>query len=234
MTIIGWLFYRDNPEDCRLVMDGVSDEAERMHLARKIPETRKEFTRREALQTYAFWVFTLSVATVAMIITGATFHIASIGREAGLNREAAYALFLPMGIFSVAANLVSGYISDRVRHKWQVLGMMAGQFIAIVGLIWLSSPIGQILFVAGQGTAGGIFSALATVYLPRFFGRKHLGEISGVNFSQMVFASAIGPIAFSFGQSLTGSYREAFLISLVIPFLLMLLSLRLENPQESV
>jgi MFS family permease len=234
MSTVAWIFYRDNPEQCGLTMDGLKSGKTHAQRTGRIAETVREFTRNEAIKTFSFWVFTLAVSTIALVITGATFHIASIGDEVGLSREEAYALFLPMGMFSIAANFMSGFLSDLIKHRWQVTAMMAAQFMSLLGLVFFELPVGRLLFVAGQGIAGGMFAALATVFLPRFFGRTHLGAISGVNFSTMVFMSAIGPISFSFGQSLTGSYQESFMACLAIPFVLMILSLWIRNPQESL
>ncbi len=43
----------------------------------------------------------------------------------------------------------------------------------------------------------------------RFFGPAHLGEVSGLNASVTVFASAIGPVLFSLSADWVGSYRAA-------------------------
>jgi len=232
MTLLGWLFYRDNPEACGLIMDGAKDQDTYDKIASKIPETRREYTRRQALRTYEFWVFSIAIGTVGLIITAATFHIASIGSEMGLSKETAYSLFMPMAFFSIAANFLSGWISDRVRHRWLIMAMMIAQLLAVLGLTMLDTAFGRWLFFGGQGSAAGMFVALSTVVLPRFFGRTHLGSISGANFSIMVFASAMGPVLFSLGQDLTGSYKEIILIFGLLPFLLAAAALKVRNPQD--
>jgi MFS family permease len=103
--------------------------------------------------------------------------------------------------------------------------------LALLGLFLLDSAAGRFLFTAGQGLAGGMFVALSTVLLPRFFGRAHLGAISGVNYSIMVFASAIGPILFSLSFTITNSYRPILLICALIPVILIFISYFVQNPQ---
>jgi OFA family oxalate/formate antiporter-like MFS transporter len=234
MSLIGVLFYRDTPEECGLVMDGKGPQFFQDKKVSKIPETVKEYTRKEAVRTVSFWAFALGLSTISLIYTAITFHIDTIGAWKGLDRNQAFALFMPLSIFSIAANLISSWISDIIRHKWQLLFMMAMQAIALVSLVFLNTAIGMVLFIACQGTAGGLFGALAAVVFPRFFGRKHLGAISGLTMSVMVFASAVGPLMYSSLRNLTGTYEAVLYASLLMPVAVFILGLKAENPQEKI
>jgi len=92
MAFIGWLFFRDKPEDCGLLMDG--EKITSLDTTNLFPEP--ETTLKEALRTYNFWIFCLGLCSAAVIVTGLTFHISSIGALAGLSRMEAYGLFLPI------------------------------------------------------------------------------------------------------------------------------------------
>ncbi len=50
----------------------------------------------------------------------------------------------------------------------------------------------------------------------RNFGPLHLGEISGLCTSIMVFASAIGPALFSLGLDVFGTYASAIWLCIVL------------------
>jgi MFS transporter, OFA family, oxalate/formate antiporter len=63
-----------------------------------------------------------------------------------------------------------------------------------------------IIVIAGHGVMQGVFGITSNITWPRFFGRKHLGAISGFAAALGVAGSAIGPYVFSFGRDLTGSY----------------------------
>jgi sugar phosphate permease len=232
MSVLAWVFYRDNPEECGLVMDGVHDEAWRARMAARVPETRMEFTRREASRTGAFWVFALGTATQSLAITAITFHIASLGAESGLSRGESYAVFWPMSFFGIAANFIGGWASDRTRLKYLLLIMMAAQAIGTTGSLDFGEPTGRMLFTVGYGVSGGLFGTLTTVTWPRFFGRRHLGAISGLHMSIMVFASAIGPVLFAEARSITGSYQEVILACWFMPVAVLLAGLGADNPQE--
>ncbi len=234
VSVFSWIFFRDNPEQCGLTMDGEDAVPKDEEQQNTLFDVVKEFTRAEALRTFPFWIFSLAAGTVAMVMTALTFHAASLGREMGLGRDEVYSLFIPMSLFSIGANFLASWVSDRIRHKWLLAAMMTAQIIGLVGLIFLWSEVGQFAFFVGQGTAIGIFIAAATVLLPRFYGREHLGAISGFNFSVMVFASAIGPVLFSSFQNITGSYKEVLLGTTIIPLVLLLFSFYVINPQQKV
>ena len=125
-------------------------------------------------------------------------------------------------------------MSDRIKLKWLLVAMMVAQATGTTGLLSLGDLFGTGLFIAGYGVAGGLFATIATVTWPRFFGREHLGAVSGLNMSVMVFASAVGPVLFSAGQRMTGSYHGVVLVCLLMPVALIFAGLTAENPQERV
>ena len=234
MGLLGFILYRDNPEACGLKMDGVSDPDWHDRMAKQVTPTRREFTRAEATRTFVFWVFNLGVATYSLLITAITFHITSLGAEAGLSRSQAYQIFPPMAIFSVITCLVGGRLADSVRLKWLLLAMMAAQAIGTTGMLTFGTPYGRALVIVGYGITGGLFGPLVGVAWPRFYGRRHLGAITGINMSVMVIASAIGPALFARVHALTGSYHEVLLACWFMPIAVVLATPRADNPQEAI
>ena len=79
-----------------------------------------------------------------------------------------------------------------------------------------------------------MFIALTTVVIPRYFGRRHLGAISGLNMAIMVFASAIGPVLFSCIHSITGSYHVVVFGCLIFLFTNLIAGLKAHNPQRKI
>ena len=232
MTVITLLFYRNSPESCGLTMDGAKtieiDGVVQPHDDRNV----RQFTRREASGTLAFWAYSFGPATQGLVMTAITFHMASLGNEVGLDRIAAYDLFMPMAIISVVSNTVGGWLSDRIALRWILGFMMVMQAMGVLGLGFLGSDAGQWLFVIGHGASGGLFAVLTTVTFPRFFGRDHLGAISGLNMSIMVFASALGPYLFSAGYDYFGSYRAVTFGCLIMPLVVLILGWIAKDPQE--
>jgi len=202
------LFFRDNPEDTGLLPDGERQKTGDEH--RGQPATKRAFTLKQAMRTFPFWVFGLLMAMQALYITGFTFHIVSIFENAGLPKDTAIGVFQPTAFMAVLVTVLGGLLSDRIPLKYLAFVKAFGAMVGLVGLLMLGgSPWGYYLIILGHSLLTGLFSVLTMVTWPRFFGRLHLGAISGQAAMMMVFGSAIGPIMFSLSLSETGGYGAA-------------------------
>jgi len=229
LLLIGWLFYRDNPEECGLRMDGRSSPP-RERPAQEDEYGERSATLGEALRTRAFWIPNISLALWGLTLTGLTFHIVDIGKKAGLAENDTLNLFLFMAPVSILANILGGWSSDRVKIRLLFLALMGALVTACWAMTRLDSLPGQTLTILCVGTSGGLFSMLLVVIWPRFFGRKHLGKISSINMMTMTGASALGPWLFAQSEKLTGSYDTAFEGCGVAAILLLVTTLTLKNP----
>ena len=229
MGPLAWLLFRDTPEEDGLRMDGSSTAAKThnnpdMHIER-------EFTREEAMSDYSFWIFNAAFCFWALFGTAFTFHAISIGDEYGFTRERIINLFIPIAATSVVTNLIFGAINARMRLKFLLLIMNLGCIAAATGMLHLNHIGGEVAYVLGNGIASGGFVSLSGIVFPRFYGREHLGAISGVNMSVMVIGSGLGPLLFGACHHFADSYRLILIVSAIIPAVLALLSLRADNPQ---
>ncbi|HKJ42373.1 MAG TPA: MFS transporter [Sunxiuqinia sp.] len=232
-SIIAFIFYRDNPEDCGLEQDGDSKEkiAERKKNAFKV---EKQFTLKEAKRTFPFWVLIVALSMQALYITGFTFNIVSIFESAKMDKTIALAVFVPTSVISVFLSLASGWLSDHVKMKYLLMAFLLGQMISMISLFYLSPGVPYFFLIVGNGIAQGLFSVLAAVVWPRFYGREHLGAISGFAMSSLVFFSALGPLLFSFSFTHWATYSWAALLCAGIVFLNSIASFKADNPQENL
>ncbi|MDG2196906.1 MAG: MFS transporter [SAR324 cluster bacterium] len=222
-AFLGWLFFRDQPEDCGMEMDGWStDKLEDIHSNLGSPQntTAKDLPLEEVRRSFTFWIFTLGMASSSLIITGFTFHIASIGEIAGLDRSAIYSIFLPISIISVITNFTSGWLSDRIPLKYLLMVLVLSLGLGSFGMLYLHETIGRVLVMIGYGIQGGVWGCLSVVTWPRFYGRKHLGAISGLFMGVIIFASAIGPAFYGISQQVTGSYNTSAWVAVLMNLLI--------------
>lgn len=245
MGSIGWIFYRDNPEECGLVMDGRSHPApvvkaassgRNHHRSRHrsggaAPASPRDFTRAEALKTLAFWAVTLALATQALTITAITFHIVDIGATAGISQKETVALFLPIAGVATLTGYAIGVVSDRLPLKRLFIGMMVAEAVGVASMAHLDSWLLQILAIVGIGISGGCFGTLSTVTMPRYFGRRHLGAISGVEMMTLVIASAVGPTILALFNVAFGSYQWGLYLCAGFPLATIFILLPFHNPQ---
>ncbi|MEH6571155.1 MAG: MFS transporter [Halioglobus sp.] len=228
-AVIAYIFLRDNPTDCGVHIDGAASS----QLGSKNSEPYSA-NLEQARRSPVFWIFALSLSIHALFGTAVTFHIVSVFAEAGRSQAEAFGYFLPMAIASTSINLLAGWMADSRRLKPFLIAMLLGFIGGAWGLLHLETQWGYWLLVAGFGGAGGLWSVLSNLAFIRNFGAMHLGEISGLCTSAMVFGSAIGPALFSVGLDLSGSYAAAEWICLSGLFVLLVAAVIIPHQHEQI
>jgi len=196
---------RDTPESCGLYPDGVSAEQH----ARSPAAGAVSMTLEQARRSPVFWIYATALSMHALFGTAVTFHIVDVFEQAGRGREEAFFYFVPQAAVSTSVNLLGSWLADRAPLKPYLVVMLAGFVTGAFGLANLDSAWGYLLLVAGFGCGGGLWGVLSNLAFVRNFGSVHLGAISGLSTSLTVFASALGPVLFSVGGDLQGSYHGA-------------------------
>ncbi|TWO32915.1 MFS transporter [Seonamhaeicola sediminis] len=220
-------FYRDKPEDFRLMPDGFNSNKKDTN---KII-IKSDFTLAEAKKTRAFWIIGFILAFNSFFITGFTFHVVSIFESQGFIKSQAIAVFVPISIIAIIVSTLCNILSDYIKHRIYILIMIISGFIASLGLLFLSKTIGVYLLIVGLGILGGLFAVVNAVTWPKYFGRKHLGAITGKIMSFLVVASAIAPTVFSYCFSTLGTYEFISLINIVFLLVLFIGFFKVKNPQ---
>jgi len=229
MSLVGWLLFRENPEECGLVLDGGPERAAAGVVA---PRAERDFTRGEALRTAAFWIVTLGIANHAMVGTGMAFHIVDLGADAGLSESQSLGIFLPVTLISVPTGILIGGAVDRFPIRFLVMGMMLGQILMFGLAPHLGNPVLHAICIAGWGFSGGFYGPLTVAALPGFFGRAHLGAIQGVMMMVIVIASALGPALLARVKDVFGSYAPGLHALALLPVGLLLIAPFTRNPQQ--
>ena len=214
------LLVRDTPESCGLLPDGhrPGTDAKRLDA---IPDVTFSDVRRSSV----FWIYSLVLALYGLFITGVVFHIIAIFAEAGRTADEAFAYFFPAAMVAVGVNLLGSWLADRARLKWLLVAELLGFIIGTWGMLSLDQTWGYWTFIAGIGIASGLWGVLSNLSFIRFFGRRYLGEISGLNMTLSVIGSAIGPALFSLGNDLFGSYHAGTWVTLALSTVLLILAL---------
>ncbi len=231
--IIVFIFFRDNPENCELQTDGPLKGIFKTKNAKKAGKaTGRDHTLSEARRTYSFWIFNLGGVLFSLYMTAITFHIVSIFKNSGFDREQAIAIFLPASFISLGLHFGGSWLSDFIKMKYLLMLHLFGIALSAGSIMFLDSSHMLYLLILGNGIASGLYGVLTSVTWPRFFGLKHLGAISGYAMAWMVAGSAIGPYFFSLYFDFSGSYDSPALICLIIAVVLLLLSIKAENVSQ--
>lgn len=230
MAPLGLLLFRPRPELYGLLPDGGWRSLRSP--APGAEPAEENWTLREATRTPAFWVLSLSLASMAMGMTGLFFHMVSIFSDKGLDADVAAFVFLPLGLTSAVVNFGSGYLVDRIPVKFLLASGLFCQALAVWLVQVLASVELALLFGLALGLAMGLIRTMETVSWAAFFGRLHLGSISGAGTSILIVGSALGPIPPGFARDVLGQYDPALILLTALPFLLGLAALFLNRPRK--
>jgi len=225
-SLLAFIFIRDNPQSCGMKADGIDFGSSEMP-----PEETESSTLHEVKRSPVFWIYSLSLSMHALFGTAIVFHIISIFEEVGKGKAEAFSYFIPAAIFSTTSNLLASWAADKINLKPILIIMLFSFCIGSLGFINLDTGWGFWVLAFGFGVGGGLWGVISNLSYIRFFGPKHLGEISGFNASLTVFASAIGPAAFSLGFDYFGSYAEPAKICLGFLVILLVTSILLDHKE---
>ena len=227
-SVFIFFLYKISPEKHGLLPDGSKSPTKEEEENAIVP---KQFTLLEAKKKRAFWMYGLTLAFNSFFITGLTFHVVSIFTNEGFLKEDAIAIFLPGSVVAVTVSTLFNFLSDYLPLKLYLYLMLLGGFLASLGFLLLSTPLGVPMLIAGFGILGGFFAVLNAVAWPRFFGRTHLGSITGKIMSFLILASALAPSIFSLFLSIFGSYEMVGYLGLAFLLFLAIGSIKANNPQ---
>jgi OFA family oxalate/formate antiporter-like MFS transporter len=228
------VFYRASPEAAGIEIDSTgrtsmpedpgSDDRQ-VTLVVPVVGTDQDATRAQALRDVRFWALTIPVAALASTSTAITFHIVDLGAEMSLTEDEIIRIFVPIAFVSVPVTLFTGWLIDRVTPLLIAAAMAIAQLVMYPMVALLDTGWAFVAAIVAWGASQGCFSALTSAAIPKVFGRRHLGAISGAQMSAMVIGSAIGPAFFALVQSRTGGYSSALWLSAILPAVGLILAL---------
>ena len=230
-ALIALLLVRNFPETCGLQPDGGKVQVDE--------ETQESpggvaFTLTQVRTDPVFWIYAMSLSIHALFGTAVTFPIVAIFEAAGRSRAEAFAYFIPQAVVSLTTNLSASAMADHMRLKPLLLLMLIAFIAGAYGLTHLSQGWGYWLLVAGFGVGGGLWGVLSNLVFIRHYGALHLGEISGLNTSLTVTASAIGPVFFSLALDYFATFNAAAYACIGGLICLLLVALAVKQPNDAI
>jgi MFS transporter, OFA family, oxalate/formate antiporter len=231
MVPLGFLFFREPPEQYGLQPDGRAP-AIKADLTPLPAAPEENWTLAEALRTPAFWIVAGSTAVTAMLSTGLFFHMVNLFHENGLPSTMAAAVFTPIAVATAVATLGSGILIDRLSLR----GVLAASLLLLAAALALASHLVNtpvaVVYGLALGAAMGLYRTVTAVAWAHYFGRTHLGSISGAASTILIVGAALGPIPLALAWDLLGSYRLVLNVSVLLPLALSGASLLMHAPQK--
>jgi sugar phosphate permease len=233
MLPVGLLLFRRQPEDYGLLPDGAG-----RHDQTDTPERTEEsldenWTSSEAIRTPAFWIINLGLASISMLGTGLQFHMVSVFADAGLSSDVAAAVFMPISATNAIVALTTGVLVDRVPARYLLFAALLGQASSLVMAPHLQGIPSALGYGAVLGFTSGLQMTVGSVVWAKYFGRRHLGSITGLASLITIGGSALGPMPMGIARDLLGSYTLALTIAAALPLVLGFVALFARQPQKS-
>ena len=215
MAPLGYVFFRDKPEQFGLAPDGASAQFDEASGVASPLEENWEL--HEAIRTRSFWVVAGSAGTLSMLTTGLVFHLVGMFADSGLDADTAARVFVPMAITMALINLIGGVWIDRLSVR--VIMILA--LLCMAGTLLLATrlhaPWLVLLYGIGMGSVSGFYRVIMSVVWATYFGRLHLGRITGVAQTIAIGGSALGPMPFGLARDLSGTYTTILLWCIALP-----------------
>jgi MFS family permease len=231
MLPLGALLFRPQPEVYGLQPDG-NQATTGKDAETSLRVAEENWTLAEASRTLPFWILALGLALIAMLSTGLFFHMVSIFADKGLDSTVAASVFFPIAMTTAVVNLGGGMLADRVPPRLLLAAALVFQSLSLGLAEFMDGVELALMYGVALGATTGLMRIANSVVWANYFGRRHLGSISGTASTILVFGSALGPIPLGFTRDLWGSYTPALTALTILPLILGLVSLFTDRPRK--
>lgn len=227
LTVPMILIIRRQPEDIGLMPDGDRpreleganlDEGEAEGQSRQAPRAKTapedNWTPSDVFHTRPYWFIAVTTFLITMASTGIAFNIVPYFQEtANLTSTQAVGV-LSLSTSLALANLVWGYVSNRVNPRYSLMGVVVFMTGLIFFLLTIRSVYAAYIFGALWGIGNGALEVLIYMLLARYFGRASFGSITGALRPFEATGLGLGQIFGGLVYDFTGSYHGLFFESI--------------------
>jgi len=230
IMILGAQFLRRDPAQMGLSPYGAEDEREETYVTKA-----NELSLREVLRTKQFWMLGVSYLCFGFSLNVLSVHFVPHVTDLGFSMATAATILAIGNAIGIPGRLIMGIASDRVGNK-RILAISF--FLLIASLLWLliTSELWMLYVFQGIrifGSMGAIL--LMSPIIAELFGLSSHGVILGATTFVLSIGSALGPLSAGYIFDNTGSYQIAFIISVAVNIIaLILVSLLKPLPQTEV
>ena len=226
-TPLAFFLIQNKPEDIGLLPDnGDAKTQEKMQNA----AGEISWTVKEASKTKVFWLLLFCAAIPGIVNTGLTFHLVSIFSEKKLSLETAASVLSLTALIGLPVTFLTGMLLEKVKVQYMLALVFFGEIISLLLLQNAGALAMAIVFGLVWGISMGVERIVMAVVWPNYFGRKHIGSISGISMAMIVTGSALGPLPLGIAFDLFGGYTEILWGIMLFPVLGMLAAFMASPP----
>jgi len=209
-TVLPAFFLYRQPEDVGLLPDGGPGDpgnAGRAHPMARGPAVA--LTLRQALHTRTFWVLALGLAAGSFCTNGLPASLIPIYTDRGFSAENAALAFTLYGSMSMAARFGWGYLADRLSIRTLLLAL-AAYGAAVSWTMPVLPGMAALLYAPLVGFCVGGYVSFNQAAWAVYYGRGHLGAITGFARPLTLLSSSAGPLVLAWVYDHFGDYTLGF------------------------
>ncbi len=169
-------------------------------------------TLAAALRERAFWLLTACFTCFAFASTALWAHMVPAFESKGWTSAEAITVIVWIGPAQVFGRFAYTLAARHVPLRALGLFVMAALPTSLVLFALVDSTIALLAFALLFGTANGLATILRGALMPEFFGRRHIGRISGAMGSVALFSRAAAPLSAAALLSVLAGYRQVLLV----------------------
>lgn len=166
-----------------------------------------------AAASLAFWLVLLGTLFLSVAAAGVAFHIRLLLTDAGVSPLVAASTAGAMGLGSIAARIVAGFLVDRLHAPFVATGLCLLAAAGCIGLLQFG-PAYALASVLLVSVALGAEAELIGFMCSRYFGLRAYATIYGVAYSALALGSGASPLVYGMIYDRTGSYDTALLLGM--------------------
>ena len=159
-------------------------------------ENIKQWTRKEVLKDYRFYIISMSMLAMPWIATGTFVYQSFISSSKGWGQYIIAQSFMAYSVLTIITLLIAGFLVDKFTSRRILIYMNIPLLLSVLIIIYFNSPISAFVFLGLIGISNGLANLLGSSVWAEIYGVKHIGSIKALTTALMVFATAFGTALF--------------------------------------
>jgi MFS family permease len=179
---------------------------------RRPADAADDATLHQALHEPAFWLLTVSFAFYSFSSAALWAHVMPAFAGKGFSENSALAVVVWIGPAQVLGRLL--YLGFARHLSSRALGLMVlgGMPVALAVFALADQLLAMLVFAFLFGFSNGLVTIVRGGLVPEYFGREHVGRISGAMSSIALLARASAPLVAAWWLLALPGYRELLLV----------------------
>jgi MFS family permease len=183
----------------------------RQEAPKRAHDAADDATLHEALRERSFWLLTATFTLYSFAAAALWAHIMPALAAKGLGDDRALAVVVWFGPAQVAGRMAYLAFGRWVSSRALGLVVLGGLPLSLAIFALADGALALLLFALLFGLANGLVTIVRGSLVPEYFGREHVGRISGAMSAIALLSRAAAPLATAWLLLALPGYRELLL-----------------------